>query len=143
LEAPLDLRKRLLALNTAILLASSLTLEAARAKLRVGQREKFSRLWQATTALGLLFLAGQFLAWRILAGKGVYLNSNPEASFFYLFTAAHAIHLIGGITGLLAVAFKSLRHLTLATATRVAAIYWHFLTAIWLAIFMLLTLAAH
>jgi cytochrome c oxidase subunit III len=138
LEAPIKLPRSLLGVNTAILLASSVTMELARRRQRAGEIEKFRGWWYATTALGLAFLAGQFLAWRWMEEAGLYLASNPDASFFYLFTASHAVHLAGGIAGLLIVALKPLRHLTLATATRVAAMYWHFLAAIWVAIFVLL-----
>jgi cytochrome c oxidase subunit 3 len=142
-EVPLDIPRLLLTLNTVVLIGSSVALNAARLRLRAGEAPKFQRWWYAATALGLIFLAGQLFAWRIMAREGVYLASNPDASFFYLFTAAHAIHLAAGIAGLLTIALKPLRHLTLETATRVAAMYWHFLTAIWLAIFLLLTFAGH
>jgi cytochrome c oxidase subunit 3 len=143
IEVPIDLPKLLLTLNTVVLVASSVTLNTARRSVRPTASSKFRKWWFVTTALGLIFLVGQFLAWRTMAAQGVYLASNPDASFFYLFTAAHAIHLTAGIAALLVVALKSLRHLTLETATRVAAMYWHFLTAIWLAIFLLLTFAGH
>jgi cytochrome c oxidase subunit 3 len=140
LEAPIGLPWRLLILNTMVLLASSASLEAARRSQRASDPAAFRKWWYATTAFGLAFLIGQFAAWRILAGQGIYLASNPDASFFYLFTGAHAIHLLGGILGLLVVARKPLHQLTLATATRVATMYWHFLTIIWASIFLLLVL---
>ena len=48
-------------------------------------------------ALGLVFLGGQILAWRGLAGQGLYLATTPSYSFFYVFTVLHALHLLGGI----------------------------------------------
>ena len=141
LEGPIALPWRLLSSNTALLLASSGTLEASRRFLRAGETAKFRAWWYAATALGVAFLVGQFAAWRVLASQGIYLASNPNASFFYLFTGAHAFHLIGGIVGLLIVALKPLRQLTRNTATRIAAMYWHFLTIIWASIFLLLIFA--
>lgn len=141
LEAPIGLPWRLLRLNTALLLASSGTLEVSRRFLRIDEPAKFRTWWYATTALGIAFLIGQFVAWRVLAGQGIFLASNPDASFFYLFTGAHAVHLIGGVVGLLIVAFRPLRRLTQTTATRIAAMYWHFLTIIWASIFLLLIFA--
>ncbi|MGH9354020.1 MAG: cytochrome c oxidase subunit 3 [Terriglobia bacterium] len=142
LEAPIALPWRLLSLNTALLVTSSIALEASRRLLRAGEPAKFRTWWYAATALGMAFLIGQFAAWRTLAGQGIYLlASNPDASFFYLFTGAHALHLIGGIAGLLVVALRPLRQLTRATATRIAAMYWHFLTLIWVSIFLLLIFA--
>ncbi len=141
LEGPIGLPWRLLSLNTALLIASSAAIEMSRRCQRLGEAAKFRTYWFSATALGIAFLIGQFAAWRVLAGQGIYLASNPNASFFYIFTGAHALHLIGGIVGLLLVALKPLRQLTRSTATRIAALYWHFLTLIWVAIFLLLIFA--
>lgn len=138
LEAPIGLPWVLLSFDTILLIASSASLEAARRGQRLSDPAAFRKWWYTATAFGVAFLIGQFAAWRILAGQGIYLSSNPDASFFYLFTGAHAIHLLGGIGGLLIVARKPLHQLTLATATRVATMYWHFLTIIWASIFLLL-----
>ncbi|MGH9574234.1 MAG: cytochrome c oxidase subunit 3 [Candidatus Acidiferrales bacterium] len=138
LEGPIGLPWRLLSINTALLVASSITLEASRKFFRAGDGAKFRTWWYMATALGVAFLIGQFAAWRVLAGQGTYLASNPNASFFYLFTGAHALHLLGGIIGLLVVPLRPLRRLTQSTATRVAAMYWHFLTFVWAGIFLLL-----
>jgi cytochrome c oxidase subunit III len=141
LEGPIGLPWRLLSLNTALLVASSGALEISRRFFRAGDAAKFRTWWYSATALGAAFLIGQFVAWRVLAGQGIYLTSNPDASFFYLFTGAHALHLIGGMAGLLIVALKPLRQLTRTTATRIAAMYWHFLTIVWISIFLLLIFA--
>jgi len=140
LEAPIGLPWRLLTFDTIILLASSVTLEAARRSQKTSDLAGFRKWWYIATALGLAFLLGQFAAWRILAHQGIYLATTPDASFFYLFTGAHAIHLLGGVVGLLIVARKPLHQLSLATATRVATMYWHFLTLVWLSIFLVLAL---
>ncbi len=83
--------------NTAILLISSVTIIVARKKLESGARDAFRTWWTITTGLGLLFLAGQVIAWRWLASAGMLLSTNPSSSFFYLLTAAHGAHLAGGI----------------------------------------------
>src|SRR5208337_2008524 len=90
----------LLWVNTAVLLASSATLEMARKRLAKSDASGFRNLWRVTTVLGVLFLAGQLVAWRILAGQGIYLATNPASSFFYIFTGAHALHLVGGVCAL-------------------------------------------
>jgi len=142
LEGRLELPRRLLAVNVCVLAASSGVLEVARRRLGAGDVKRFRRSWYTATALGIVFLAGQFLAWREIAAAGVYVTSNPDASFFYLFTGAHAIHLAGGIVALLLITWRPMRHLTMATATQVAAMYWHFLAAIWMGIFVLLMIAS-
>jgi len=90
----------LLWFNTAILLTSSGTLELARKRLAHSKALDFRNFWLVTTVLGIVFLIGQVLAWRILVGQGIYLASNPASSFFYIFTGAHAVHLFGGVAAL-------------------------------------------
>jgi cytochrome c oxidase subunit 3 len=130
---------RILWLNTLVLLVSSWTIEKARLQAtRVG----FRYWWGVTTALGGLFLLGQLLAWRQLAAAGVYLASNPSSSFFYLLTAAHGAHLLGGMVALLYVGWRSWQraHVTPATAAEVVAVYWHFMDGLWIFLLLLLYL---
>jgi cytochrome c oxidase subunit 3 len=131
-----------LLVNTGILLASSLTLELARRRLGLGDRSGFQTYWLVTTGLGLLFLAGQLLAWRQLVAAGAYLSSNPSSSFFYTFTAAHGVHLLGGIIALLVVAARSFDRasVTRATAAELASFYWHFMDGLWVFLLALLYL---
>jgi cytochrome c oxidase subunit 3 len=129
---------RILWLNTLILLASSATLARSRRDFRAQDEAGFRHWWGVTTILGLFFLAGQILAWRQLVAAGVYLASNASSSFFYVFTAAHGLHLLGGIAAMLAVAFRRGRHLARGTAVEVVSIYWHFLDALWLCLFVFL-----
>ena len=86
-----------------------MALERARTDLSRGWRDGFNRWWSLATALGVAFLLGQLVAWWQLAASGVYLASNPSSSFFYLLTAAHGLHLLGGEVALLYVAFQAAR----------------------------------
>jgi cytochrome c oxidase subunit 3 len=151
--------------NTFILVASSVTLEFARRALQrglgarftlvassvafepsgpalvPGLRARFITLLYATTALGLVFVAGQYYAWRELAAGGVYLASNPASSFFYLLTAAHAVHLLGGVGALSYVVARAGRIAAgelRPTAVDVTALYWHFMDGLWVYILLLL-----
>ncbi len=91
--------------------------------------------WLAITLLlGLSFVSGQYLAWRQLAAQGLYLATNPNSSFLYVFTGMHALHLLGGITVLVYLFGQVIgghtslrRHLLDNTA-----IYWHFMGGLWL-----------
>ena len=95
-----------------------------------------------TTALGVSFLIGQVVAWRQLAQQGIYLASNPASSFFYIFTGAHALHLLGGIAALGYVARKNFSEVNVSrsVAAEVTSYYWHFLDALWLFLLALLYL---
>lgn len=132
---------RILYLNTLILLSSSATLEFSRRSLASHQGDRFKRWLYATLILGSAFIAGQLIAWRELASRGVYLATNPSSSFFYLLTAAHGLHLLGGV---FALAFLAIRAPAFAagakkpTAVEVTSIYWHFMDGLWVYILLLL-----
>jgi cytochrome c oxidase subunit III len=128
---------RILWLNTAILLASSVTLVRSRKNLAASDLQGFRHWWMVTTILGVLFLAGQLLAWRQLVREGVYLATNPSSSFFYVFTAAHGLHLLGGVIALLYVAIRSFHRYRQLAVTEAASIYWHVMDGLWVFIFLL------
>jgi cytochrome c oxidase subunit 3 len=129
--------------NGAVLLASTVTLEVARRRLR-GWDLVGSQGWLAATGvLGALFLGGQLLAWRALARAGVFLASNPHSSFFYVLSGLHGLHLVGGLIWF-AVALWKVRRMAYTPgedALALFATYWHFLTALWVYLFVLLFLA--
>lgn len=130
--------------NTAILLASSITLEIGRRDISRYMRDLAGRVgnpsrWMyVTLALGLTFVAGQYMAWRQLKAEVLYLATNPSSSFFYVLTFAHVLHLCGGLGGLLRVIRKignyTLRRSTLDATSR----YWHFMDVLWLYLLWLL-----
>ena len=126
--------------NSLILLASSFVLDLSRRALKAGNRSRFNLWWSAGTGLGVLFLAGQAVAWSQLRQAGVYVSTNPSSSFFYVLTAAHAFHLVGGVLALLYVDIQALR-LRLGPAKRTAidvtAVFWHFLDGLWLYLMIL------
>ncbi len=136
---PLHLPK-ILWLNTAILLTSSYTLEQARRRLLNADFSRFRKLWHATTILGILFLAGQIIAWLQLVASGLYIASNQATSFFYIFTAAHAVHLLGGIAALLYVAMRDFEKgkISIQTAAKITSYYWHFMDGLWVFLLLLL-----
>jgi len=129
-------------INTGVLLASSATMEMARRRLSQSRLSAYKNLWLVTTGLGAAFLIGQFAAWRQLVAQGIYLASNPASSFFYIFTGAHALHLLGGVAALLYVAMRNFDQAKVSrtVAAKVASHYWHFMDALWLFLLALLYL---
>src|SRR5215213_1744013 len=91
---------RLILVSTGLLLASSVTLEVARRKLKAALSRPYSQWLFITVLLGLGFLASQLFVWRHFREQGLYVSSHPHSSFFYLLTGAHAVHLLGGLLGL-------------------------------------------
>jgi len=133
---------RILWLNTFVLVGSSFALERARSRLSVGDVAGFRQLWGLTTGMGLLFVSGQLVAWRQLVAQGVYIASNQASSFFYIFTGAHAVHLLGGVAALLLVALHNFEksQISISTAAEVTSYYWHFMDGLWVFLFVLLVL---
>ncbi|HET6930303.1 MAG TPA: heme-copper oxidase subunit III [Candidatus Acidoferrum sp.] len=129
-------------INTIVLLASSATLELARQRLADGRLSTYRNLWLVTTVLGVGFVVGQAVAWRQLVAQGIYLASNPASSFFYIFTGAHALHLMGGVAALIYVAKRNFNQakVTRSAAAEVTSYYWHFMDALWLFLLALLYL---
>ena len=148
----------LLGINTALLLISSLTMELARRDMKrraalaplgtipgisLGQEKRFPFLG-ATVVLGVGFLLGQWMAWGELKARGFFVDTNPSSSFVYLLTAAHAVHLSGGIIALLWAAATSLLHRSIESrriVVDVTAWYWHFMAVLWIYVFALLAFA--
>jgi len=133
---------RILWLNSLILIASSFTLARSRRSLIAGRDVDSRHWWSVTAILGAFFLVGQFLAWRQLFAAGLFLATNPSSSFFYVFTALHGLHVLAGIAALLVLALRVPSKVSRDTATRVVALYWHFLCGLWLCIFALLWLGS-
>jgi len=127
-------------LNTAVLLTSSLMIELARRALKNGRRTAFNGYWTGGTILGVLFLVGQAIAWMQLNAAGVFVASNPSSSFFYLLTATHGFHILGGLAALAYVDVQAWR-LRLGpgkrTAVDVSAIFWHFVDGLWIYLMIL------
>lgn len=138
---------RMLFVSTALLLLSSVTIEIARRKLKQSLQGTYSRYLLLTIVVGAGFLVSQLIAWRQLAAQGIYINSHPHSSFFYLLTGAHLVHLAGGLLALTFLWLRSLR--TIAEPVGITkrqagadavTIYWHFMDALWIYLFLLLFL---
>ena len=146
---------RLLLVNTCVLLLSSITIELARRRacrraalapvtntpdLSTDGGERTS--WLAmTVVLGIMFLAGQAMAWRELAASGFYISATPSSSFVFLLTGMHGVHLLGGVIALLIAGLTSLlRHSASAQLIwlDVTGWYWHFMAFLWVSILCLL-----
>lgn len=153
-----DLPWVLLAINTAVLLASSISVELARRSaarqaalapvksipgISLGNEKNFPWLG-VTILLGFGFLVGQWMAWSELHNRGFFVNTNPSSSFAFLLTIAHAVHLAGGMIALLWAGSTSLLHKPLESrriVVDITAWYWHFMAVLWIYVFALLGFA--
>jgi len=136
---------RILLLSTGLILLSSVTLEIGRRKLKSAVASAPKLWFCVSAALGIGFLVSQLLAWQQLVQQGIYVATNPHSSFFYLLTAVHGVHLLGGLLALLYLAVRARppENNNLAVAkgqatADVATLYWHFMDVLWIYVFFLL-----
>ncbi len=121
----------LLYINTLVLLASSVILESAR-------RRHAAFGLHVAVGLGLLFLVGQVLAWRQLIAQQQVLATGPSSAFFYVFTALHGAHVLGGLGGLAYVERRMAAGVLSLGTYKAAALYWHFMAVLWVYLLSLL-----
>ena len=149
----------LLLANTAVLVVSSITIELARREITreaalapvqsipgisLGDERRFP--WLAlTTALGLLFLAGQLFVWSKLSAAGFHLAGGTSSSFVYILTAMHGLHLAGGVLALMFANVASVLQRPVETRRIIVDItswYWHCMTGLWIYILLLFSFTA-
>ena len=132
----------LLWFNTGVLVLSSVALQWAHMAARRDDIDGVIVGLCAGGASAVTFLVGQLLAWRELSAAGYFLASNPANSFFYLITAVHGLHLMGGLVALGRTIAKVLRGAEasqIRLSVELCTIYWHFLLVVWLVLLGLLT----
>jgi len=125
----------LAAVLTAVLVASSFTMQFGVWAIRRGDQGKL-RLWTAITlGLGILFLAGQLYDYSQLGfgvGDGVF------GTVFYTLTGFHGAHVFGGVVGLTIVLARTTRGQFTArnhVAVEAVSMYWHFVDVVWIFVF--------
>jgi cytochrome c oxidase subunit 3 len=133
---------RLLWFNTGVLVLSSVALQWAHVAARRDDTDGAIIGLCAGGAFAVTFLVGQLLAWQQLRIAGYFVASNPANSFFYLITAMHGLHLMGGLVALgrtTAKVWRGVEMVQVRLSVELCAIYWHFLLLVWLVLLGLLT----
>lgn len=132
-------------ISSALILVSSVTYQLAKNSFFTGRYDFSRKMLIATTVLGASFISSQLLVWLELVNRGLYMSGNPYAGFFYILTAAHAIHVLGGIVALGAVLLRTWQPTENAdelnyrrNLTRSVGWYWHFMGVLWIALFVML-----
>lgn len=131
--------------STVLMIASSFCYKIAQNNLNK-DRQKAAKQWLlATTVLGGTFISSQILLWFQLVKAGVYMQSNPYAGFFYILTAVHALHVLGGICALGYIVLRAWHEtnseeemVRRKTAATVVGWYWHFMDGLWIVLLLLL-----
>jgi len=131
----------LLWVNTAVLILASIAYHWTRNAAVKGIQERLKPGLTLSGALTILFLLGQLVAWQQLNAAGYYVDRNIANAFFYLLTAVHGLHMLGGLW---VWARSTIKVWTGAEADSVrlsielCTVYWHFLLLVWIVLFGLL-----
>ncbi len=135
----------LLWLNTLLLVITSVVFISAQI---ASNKNNFEIVKNRLIVIGLLsvvFLLGQLLVWQQMVDQGYYVSSNPANAYFYVFTALHGLHLLGGLVYWLMTIKKvwnpkNIIVMKTKHTVELCAIYWHFLLAVWVVLFGLMLL---
>lgn len=136
---------RVLWASTVLLLVSSVTMEMGRLRLNRNLQIEAHQMFGVTSALGILFLIGQIVAWRQVLSSGVVLARNPHSWFIFLFSGLHGAHILVGLAG---VVYLYTRTGTVVTGpkylmktraiTTGVSVFWHYLDLLWILLFGIL-----
>jgi len=135
----LTLPRLLPALNTVVIVASSLTLARSLGELRRGRRKPAVWLIAATFVLGSLFVALQIVLWRGMWLGGITPSTGTLGTVVYALTALHAVHVVAGLAVLAFLLLLSVRGEELgrrATTLKLCGMFWHFVDAVWVVMFV-------
>ena len=89
----------------------------------------------------VIFVSGQSLAWQELNVSGYFLSSNPANTFFYLITALHAFHILGGLVAWVMVTFRVFKGdavMLQPQSIGLLGAYWHYMLLVWGILFAML-----
>lgn len=131
----------LLWLNTILLVLSSVSMQWAQIGSRRGQTRSVKIGLLGGGVFAWAFLAGQLWAWQQLNALGYFVATSPASTFFYLITALHGLHLLGGLVAWTKASIGAWHgDYTQRVRLRIelCAVYWHYLLALWLLLFALI-----
>jgi cytochrome c oxidase subunit 3 len=132
---------RLLTLNTVVLILASIALQWAVRCARVGDMDGVRTGLAAGGVLTIAFLIGQLAVWKQLHEAGFALATSAATAFFYLLTAVHGLHMVGGLWAwgrTASRAWKVRDPAEVRLSIELCATYWHFLLGVWIIVFTVL-----
>lgn len=132
--------------STGVIFVSSITMQAALRSFKQRRFGTYRQLIIATGILGIVFITMQFTGFSILNKSGVKLigqGSNVAGSFLAVIAGMHLLHVLGGIIAIVIMLFRSMRKHTRSYNTvpvEVLSTYWHFVDALWIYLFVFLSM---
>lgn len=132
---------KVLWLNTGMLILASVAMQWTRAAAQRGQTDDVRTGLIVAGVFSFSFLAGQLWAWQQLNAAGYFLTANPANAFFYVLTALHGMHLLGGLWvwgKTIAKISRGAKVGAIRLSVELCTVYWHYLLLVWLVLFALL-----
>ena len=128
--------------NTIVLMAASVAMQWARAAAEGGEQAALRTRLMAGGLLTVAFIAGQLLVWREVRATEYFSPHNPAVAFFYLLTAVHGLHLLGGLVvwarTMQRLSVRVLKPPDVRLTVALCTAYSHYLLVVWLVLFGLL-----
>jgi cytochrome c oxidase subunit 3 len=122
--------------NTIVILISSITLfMASKANERENKIVTLNQIY-TTIIIGLVFLSLQIILWNVLINDGFTITSHQAGSVFYMLSGLHGLHILGGLISLIWLIFKIRVNNLILKPMRLVSMFWHYLTLIWIVIFI-------
>jgi heme/copper-type cytochrome/quinol oxidase subunit 3 len=140
LDAP-RLPRVLPGLNTLVIAASSVAVTRALRAQELARARAAAASLAIAAVLGASFLAMQAVVWIGLWRRGLVPSGGPYPSVFYAFTAFHALHVLVGLAALAWLALRARSGTASRTDVRLWGWYWHFVGAVWAALYVTVYLA--
>lgn len=136
-------------LSTIILLFSSFSISGIVQAYKDDRLKSMRNALGITLCLGLAFSVCQYIGWVTLTRSGIYFSEEISGSFLYVISVLHILHLTFGMAFLSSLFYKSIitandpvKALIMVTnpyqkiRLEMLTIYWHFMDALWLALFL-------
>ncbi len=125
--------------STAVILISSVTMQAALKAFKERNMQLYRRLMTVTAILGVVFIVLQFVGFKQLWATGIRFTGSGAGQFLYIIFGLHALHVLGGIVALLVIFFRAysakIRNYN-PVPVEVMSTYWHFVDVLWIYLFI-------
>lgn len=128
--------------STAVILISSVTMHLSAKAFKAREMGRYRTLITLTAALGVLFITLQWLGFQSLEARNIALTgpkSNSAASFLFVITGLHMLHVLGGVIALLVIFIRAYSVKLKNYSSRpieLVATYWHFVDVLWIYLFI-------
>jgi cytochrome c oxidase subunit III len=121
--------------STAVIILSSVTLQAALRSFKQREMSTYRTLMGVTLLLGVTFIALQWAGFNALWANNVTFKGAGAGQFLYVIFGLHGLHVIGGIVALIIMfikAFVGRTKMFSSVPVEIMATYWHFVDALWI-----------